>query len=221
MGIIDRIFRKPAGPVTPQSLGIEGRAPELRGITGWINSEPLTMAGLRGKAVLVDFWTYSCVNCVRTLPYVNAWHEGYKDKGLVIIGVHTPEFEFEHDRSNVEAAVARFGISYPVAIDNDYATWKAYKNRYWPAHYFIDVKGNIRYQHFGEGGYDHSEGVIRALLQEIGSPAQNVNAGAGVSTDVDLARIGTPETYLGFQRVEYLGSPESVRKDVAQRYTSV
>ncbi|HTK04208.1 MAG TPA: thioredoxin family protein [Candidatus Eisenbacteria bacterium] len=221
MGILDRLFRKPGGPVTPQSLGVEGRAPEFKGLSGWINTPPLTMSGLRGSVVLVDFWTYSCVNCVRTLPYVRAWHEAYKDKGLVIIGVHTPEFEFERDRANVEAAVKRFGITYPVAVDNDYAVWNAYKNRYWPAHYFIDVRGDIRSQHFGEGGYDHSEQVIRALLQEKGSPAQDIDAGAGVSSDVDLERIGTPETYLGFQRQEYLGSPESVRKGVAQQYTSI
>ncbi|HTM68590.1 MAG TPA: thioredoxin family protein [Candidatus Binatia bacterium] len=221
MSFLDRLFRKPAGPVTPQSLAVEGRAPEFAGIASWLNSAPLTMAGLRGKVVLVDFWTYSCVNCVRTLPYVQAWHRAYKDKGLVVVGVHTPEFEFEHDFANVETAVKRFGIEYPVAVDNDYAMWNAYKNRYWPAHYFIDVRGDVRYQHFGEGGYGHSEEVIKALLMEAGRPSPETDAAQDVPSDTDFARIGTPETYLGFQRLEYLGSPEGVRKDEPKRYTAV
>lgn len=221
MGFLDRFLRKPQGPMSPQSLPIEAKAPEFKGLTGWINSAPLTLASLAGKVVLVDFWTYSCINCVRTIPYVRAWHDAYKERGLVIIGVHTPEFDFEKDRANVEAAVARFGIAYPVALDNDYAMWNAYRNHYWPAHYFIDAKGNIRYQHFGEGGYDHSEAVINALLEEAGAARDGRDVSKSIESDIDFGKIGTPETYLGFARMEYLGSPESVRKDAVQRYSTV
>lgn len=221
MGFLDRFLRKPEGPMSPQSLPIEAKAPEFKGLAGWINSEPLTLAGLAGKVVLLDFWTYSCINCIRTLPYVKGWHDAYKDRGLAIIGVHTPEFDFEKDRANVEAAVRKFGIAYPVALDNDYAMWNAYRNHYWPAHYFIDAQGNIRYQHFGEGGYDHSEAVINALLEEAGAARDGRDVSKKIDTDIDFGKIGTPETYLGFARIEYLGSPESVRKDAAQRYSAV
>jgi len=141
-----------------------GRAPELAGITAWLNSGPLTLAALRGKVVLVDFWTYACVNCIRTLPHLADWHEKYKDKGLVIIGVHTPEFPFERSTHNVEAAIRRHGIKYPVAQDNRYATWKAYGNQYWPASYLIDRNGRIVYKRFGEGYYHETEIAIRSLL---------------------------------------------------------
>lgn len=141
-----------------------GPAPEFSGINKWLNSEPLTMASLRGKVVLVDFWTYSCINCLRTLPFVTKWYDRYRDKGLVVIGVHTPEFPFERETPNVETAIKRSAIHYPVAQDNRYATWKAYDNQYWPASYLVDRKGKIVLKHFGEGGYGEMESAIRQLL---------------------------------------------------------
>jgi thiol-disulfide isomerase/thioredoxin len=141
-------------------------APEFTGIEKWLNSEPLAMQQLRGKVVLVDFWTYTCINCIRTLPYVKSWHEKYKDQGLVIVGVHTPEYPFERSTDNVKTAIKRFGITYPVAQDNKYATWRAYSNKYWPAVYLINKKGQIVYTHFGEGSYQETEAKIRALLAE-------------------------------------------------------
>jgi thiol-disulfide isomerase/thioredoxin len=141
-------------------------APEITGIEKWLNSEPLTLQQLRGKVVLVDFWTYTCINCIRTLPYVKSWHEKYKDKGLVVIGAHTPEFPYERSTENVMEALKRFDIKYPVAQDNRYATWEAYKNRYWPATYLINKKGQVVYLHYGEGRYEETEAAIRALLAE-------------------------------------------------------
>lgn len=140
------------------------QAPELAQINQWLNSPPLTLAGLRGKVVLVDFWTYSCINCLRTLPYVTSWHAKYKDQGLVVIGVHTPEYAFERKTANVETALKRFGIQYPVAQDNQYGTWKAYNNQYWPAAYLIDRTGKVVLTHFGEGGYEEMEAAIKRLL---------------------------------------------------------
>lgn len=140
------------------------QAPELTHIEQWLNSPPLTMAGLRGKVVLVDFWTYSCINCLRTLPYVTKWHAKYKDQGLVVLGVHTPEYAFERKTSNVQTAIKRYNIQYPVAQDNEYGTWKAYNNQYWPAAYLIDRGGKIVLTHFGEGGYDEMEAAIKRLL---------------------------------------------------------
>ena len=141
-------------------------APEFTGIDKWLNSQPLSMQGLRGKVVLVDFWTYTCINCIRTLPHVKRWHEKYKDQGLVVVGVHTPEYPFERSTANVQAAIKRFGIPYAVAQDNRYATWEAYSNRYWPAVYLIDKRGRIVYTHFGEGAYQETEAKIQALLGE-------------------------------------------------------
>lgn len=139
-------------------------APEFTGISHWINSEPLKMEELRGKVVLVEFWTYSCINCIHVMPYVKQWHESYQDKGLVVVGVHTPEYGYERKTANVESAVRRFGIKYPVAQDNRYQTWNAYGNRYWPALYLIDKDGRVVYQHFGEGDYARTEAVIQQLL---------------------------------------------------------
>jgi len=192
--------------------------PEFVGITDWLNSEPLTRETLRGKVVLIDFWTYSCVNCLRTLPHLIAWHQNYADRGLVIVGVHTPEFEFETERSNVEAAVKKFGIEYPVALDTGRTTWNAYRNRYWPAHYFIDRAGKIRYHHFGEGGYRHSEQVIRALLQEDGGDLP-IWTDTDAADRVDIRDVGSPETYLGYERQELLGSPEPVRLGGVRSYS--
>ena len=149
-----------AAPVAPMT------APEFTGIQQWLNSEPLTLRQLRGKVVLVDFWTYTCINCIRTLPYVKSWHEKYKDQGLVVVGVHTPEYPFERSTDNVKTAIKRFGITYPVAQDNQYATWSAYNNQYWPAVYLVDKQGKVVYQHFGEGAYAATEAKIRTLLAE-------------------------------------------------------
>lgn len=157
-----------------ESLPVEGAMPPLATGGLWINSAPLTREALRGKVVLVDFWTYSCINCQRTLPYVRDWHAKYRDRGLVVIGVHTPEFAYEKDADNVRRAVAKLGISYPVALDNDYANWRAYGNQYWPAFYFVDAQGRIRRRHFGEGEYERNEAAIRQLLAEA-----RQGAGAG------------------------------------------
>ena len=180
-----------------------GQAPDFKGIDGWINSKPLALASLRGKVVLVDFWTYSCINCLRTLPYVERWYETYRKAGLVVVGVHTPEFAFEHVRSNVERAVSSLGISYPVALDNGYGTWTAWGNRYWPAKYFVDRSGHVRYAHFGEGEYERIEAVIRTLLAEKTLP-KPVSASIRDQTPNGLI---TPETYLGSARLErFVGS---------------
>ncbi|PIE19286.1 MAG: hypothetical protein CSA64_05255 [Arachnia propionica] len=177
-------------------------APELTGITDWLNSEPLTLAQLRGNVVLVDFWTYSCINCIRTQEYLNAWYDAYHDDGFEIIGVHAPEFAFEKLPENVRNAIAEAKIKYPVALDNDFATWQAYSNRYWPAKYLIDRDGNIRYVHFGEGDYDETENAIRALLGESGPAAEQP------SDPMRHTPGQSPETYLGTERASgFRGSP--------------
>ena len=201
---------------------IEGQIPELAGATGWLNSMPLTRASLRGKVVVFDFWTYSCINCLRSIPYVNAWYQHYKDSGLVIIGVHSPEFAFEKDTENVRMAVQRFGISYPVALDSNMALWKAFNNRFWPAHYFVDAQGNIRGHHFGEGKYARSERTIRKLLEEAGAknlpePLDDA-AGQGVSAAADMANVASPETYLGFARAKNFQSPGSFARNTVKAY---
>lgn len=155
-----------AATLTAVAAPMATTAPEFTGIQQWLNSEPLSMGQLRGKVVLVDFWTYTCINCIRTLPYVKSWHEKYKDQGLVVVGVHTPEYPFERSTDNVKTAIKRFGITYPVAQDNKYATWSAYNNQYWPAVYLIDKQGKVVYQHFGEGAYASTEAKIRTLLAE-------------------------------------------------------
>ena len=186
-----------------------GPAPELAGVTGWLNTvggKPLSLAALRGRVVVLDFWTYSCVNCLRTLPYLEAWDTAYRGDGLTIVGVHTPEFAFEREAANVRRAVRDLGVRYPVAQDNDYATWHAYANRYWPAKYFVDRRGHVRFVHFGEGEYERSEQVIRTLLAEDGkAPGRGaVVQGAVTASGPHL----TPETYLGFLRLDrYVGSP--------------
>lgn len=177
-------------------------APELQGIQEWINSDPLTLEKLKGKVVLVDFWTYSCINCIRTQPYLNAWYDRYHDQGLEIIGVHAPEFAFEKVPANVHDAVQKAGISYPVALDNDYGTWNAYDNRYWPAKYLIDKDGHVRYTHFGEGEYDTTEQAIRDLLDAKGETTH-------VSVEGTATHGQSPETYLGTARAEgYEGTPQ-------------
>jgi cytochrome c biogenesis protein CcdA/thiol-disulfide isomerase/thioredoxin len=192
-------------------LPVEGSLPDLSGAVQWLNSPALTTEQLKGKVVLVDFWTYSCINCLRSLPYVNAWAKKYRDQGLVVIGVHAPEFAFERDVNNVTKAVHDLGIHYPVALDNDYAIWRGFNNQYWPAHYFVDAKGQIRYHHFGEGDYAHSEQVIQQLLSEAGN--KNVSKDVvvadakGVQASADDAEMNSPETYLGFERTENFASP--------------
>lgn len=194
-----------------------GQAPEFVGIEKWLNTDsPLTLDGLRGKVVLIDFWTYSCINCIRTLPYVTGWYEKYKDQGFVVIGVHTPEFAFEKKTMNVVDAMARYKISYPVAQDNNYGTWRAYGNRYWPAHYLVDTEGRIREYHFGEGNYKETEQAIQSLLEEAGR-----KAGTDTLKIVGDApgRSQTPETYLGNARMERFLSPERVTGE-AQMFTA-
>ncbi|MCS2172995.1 cytochrome c biogenesis protein DipZ [Scandinavium sp. TWS1a] len=196
-----------------------GVMPSLNGAVQWLNSPPLTAESLRGKVVLVDFWTYSCINCLRTLPYVKAWAEKYRDQGLVVIGVHSPEFAFERDINNVTKESKKLGITYPIAIDNNFGIWQAFNNQYWPAHYFIDAKGHIRYMHFGEGNYAESERVIQELLRQAG--AQNVNdklanvAGKGVEQSASGMNDISPETYLGYQRAENFASGRLNNDEVA------
>jgi thiol-disulfide isomerase/thioredoxin len=174
-------------------------APDFAGIAHWINSPPLQMRRLRGKVVLVDFWAYSCINCLRTLPYVTRWYDSYKDRGLVVVGVHTPEFAFEKNIANVDDAVERFGIHYPVAMDNDSATWNAWQNRYWPAEYLVDRHGDVVMHHFGEGHYAETENAIRKLL---GLPPLDTTA-----ADPDLAGVKSPEMYFGSARLANLANP--------------
>ena len=203
------------------ALPIEGELPSLDGATSWLGSAPLTPDALRGKVVLIDFWTYSCINCIRALPFVRAWYEHYKDHGLVVIGVHTPEFAFEKVERNVRDAIARFDVHYPVALDNDYAVWKAFHNRYWPAHYFIDAQGRIRGHHFGEGEYDRSEQLIRTLLVDAGArdlPAPIGNVASGGIEQAAGGVVGSPETYVGYARAERFASPGGAVPDAVHAY---
>jgi cytochrome c biogenesis protein CcdA/thiol-disulfide isomerase/thioredoxin len=186
------------------NLGELAKVPELVGINTWLNSAPLTMSELRGKVVLIDFWTYSCINCIRTLPYIKKWYDTYKDKGFVVIGVHTPEFEFEKNKNNVAAAVKRLNINYPVALDNDYKTWLAFNNMYWPAHYLVDQNGIIRSVHFGEGGYKETENEIRELLGLAPLKGQDAK-----ETRLPM----TPETYLGYDRGDSYASGITLEND--------
>lgn len=211
---------KPA-VTAPKALPIEGMFPALAGATTWLNSEPLTAEQLKGKVVLVDFWTYSCINCLRSIPYVRAWAEKYKDQGLVVIGVHAPEFAFEKQVDNVKKAVADLKVGYPVAVDNDYAVWRAFKNQYWPAHYFIDAQGRIRGHHFGEGDYDQSERIIQQLLAEAGKTvtADMVSVKAnGAQAASDEGDVQSPETYIGAERAEHFVSPGGVVADARHVY---
>jgi thiol-disulfide isomerase/thioredoxin len=188
------------------------KMPDLSGAVSWLNSPPLDRAQLKGKVVLIDFWTYSCINCLRSLPYLQAWHEKYKDSGLVVIGVHTPEFPFETDPGNIQKALRRFGVTFPVAVDSRHAIWNAFDNNSWPAHYFIDATGRIRFRHLGEGEYDRSEQWIVQLLQERNGsqpmPARNAAIQAeGIQAAADWGEMASPETYLGFERAERFASP--------------
>jgi thiol-disulfide isomerase/thioredoxin len=183
-----------------------GRAPEFTGIEKWLNSDPVLMAELKGKVVLVDFWTYSCINCIRTLPYITKWHDTYKDQGLVVVGVHTPEFAFEKVTSNVENAIKRFKINYPVAQDNNYRTWSAYSNQFWPAEYLIDREGKIVYTHFGEGKYEVTENAIRQLLGLPGGIT------AEPAEPIAQNRAKTQEIYFGLDRLQSLANKGQATK---------
>jgi cytochrome c biogenesis protein CcdA/thiol-disulfide isomerase/thioredoxin len=201
---LDRLIGREHGEASEEGLRDFGPAPEFTGISSWLNARPQTMAGLRGKVVLIDFWTYSCVNCLRTLPFLRGWDQAYRDDGLRIVGVHTPEFAFEHELDNIRGAVDRLGIHYAVAVDNDYGTWNAWGNRYWPAKYLIDRNGHVRYVHFGEGAYAETERVIRGLLAE--RPAASALVSAAIAEAMP-SREATPETYLGHQRLMGLANP--------------
>jgi thiol-disulfide isomerase/thioredoxin len=208
------------------------KAPEFDKVTGYINTKPINLSDLKGKVVLVDFWTYSCINCIRTIPYLIDWNEKYADKGLVIVGVHAPEFEFEKNIDNVKAAVEKFGIKYPIIQDNDKGTWNAYENRYWPQKYIVDNEGFIRYDHIGEGGYAETEKVIQSLLQERTAqlgldsslPSTN-NTGTETTTpenvqSVDFSKINSPERYFGYQFARApLGNPEGFKPDQTVNYS--
>jgi thiol-disulfide isomerase/thioredoxin len=203
-------------------LPIEGALPDLGGATGWLNSEPLTPAGLRGKVVVVQFCTFSCVNWLRTLPYVRAWAGKYQDDGLVVIGVHSPEFPFEHEVEKVRPALAAMGVDYSIAMDNDFAIWRAFRNQAWPALYFVDAEGRIRHHRFGEEDYERSERVIQQLLAEAGQDVRHpdlvsVEPG-GVELAADWDTLGSPETYVGYARATGFASPGGVDPDRGRRY---
>jgi thiol-disulfide isomerase/thioredoxin len=202
-------------------LPVEGHLPGLDGATGWLNSPPLTPEELRGKVVLVDFWTYTCINWLRTLGYVRAWHEKYKDQGLVVIGVHTPEFPFERDVDNVREAVVDMNVEYPVALDPDYEVWEAFANRYWPAVYIADVEGRIRHHHFGEGGYEECERVVQRLLRDGGETVGEDLVSVvpdGLEAQADWSNLKSPETYLGYLQAENFASPGGAEPDERRGY---
>jgi thiol-disulfide isomerase/thioredoxin len=205
-------------------LPVEGQLPSLAGASGWLNSPPLTAMDLRGRVVLVNFWTYTCINWLRQLPYLRAWAEKYQGGGLVVLGVHTPEFDVEHDLDNVRRAVTELRVDYPVAIDNDYAIWDAFNNRYWPALYFVDAHGRIRHHRFGEGDYEQSEAIIQRMLTEagtgrIGHELVSVDAG-GVEAAADWDSLWSPENYLGYGRTENFASSNGAVLDTPHGYAA-
>jgi thiol-disulfide isomerase/thioredoxin len=205
-------------------LPVEGHLPGFDGATGWVNSPPLTAAELRGRVVLVNFWTYTCINWLRTLPYVRAWADRYADHGLTVIGVHTPEFDFEHDLANVRQQVKDLGVDYPVAIDNDYAVWTAFDNHYWPACYFVDAQGQLRHHRFGEGDYEMSEMVLQQLLIEAGEGGTDQDLvsvdATGVEAAADWASLRSPENYLGYERTDNFVSPNGSILDASYAYAA-
>jgi thiol-disulfide isomerase/thioredoxin len=205
-------------------LRSEGRLPQFSGATGWLNSPPLTTDELRGKVVLVDFWTYTCINWLRTLGYVRAWSEKYADHGLVTVGVHTPEFPFERDVDNVRQAAKDMRVEYPVALDSDYAIWEAFSNRYWPAVYIADADGRIRHHHFGEGGYEECERIVQQLLNEAGDDGIPddlvVVADDGFEAQADWSNLESPETYLGYGQAQHFASPGGAERDEPRTYVA-
>lgn len=204
-------------------LPIEGQLASFSGATGWLNSEPLTPADLRGYVVLVDFWTFTCVNWLRTFPYVRAWAQKYRDKGLLVIGVHTPEFPFEGDIDNVRKQAKALGVEYPIAVDTNYGVWRAFDNNYWPAVYVADAMGRIRSHHFGEGAYEMSEMIVQQLLADAGFSGFSDDLVAvqpeGTQVAADLSTLESGETYTGYQQAEGFASPENVVPDRPQPYT--
>ena len=201
---------------------MEGHAPSFAGATGWLNAPPVEMADLRGNVVVVDFCTYTCINWIRTLPFVRAWDERYRDEGLALIGIHTPEFSFEHDTENIRTALRQMNVTWPIAIDNDYALWEAFANHYWPALYFIDATGRIRHHRFGEGDYEGSELVIQQLLTEAGGtgiePGFVAADGKGPEAEADWDNLESRETYLGYGQTTGFVSPGSLVPDVGHAY---
>jgi thiol-disulfide isomerase/thioredoxin len=208
----------------PAPLSVEGHLPGFDGATGWLNSAPLTATDLRGKVVLVDFWTYTCINWLRTLGYVRAWAERYEDQGLLVVGVHTPEFPFEHDVENVRQAAKDMRVGYPIALDSDYAVWRAFSNRYWPAVYIADAQGRIRHHQFGEGGYEECERVIQQLLREAGGEGigdELVSVAAeGFEAQADWTNLESPETYLGYEQAQNFASPDGAEFDEPRTYVA-
>jgi thiol-disulfide isomerase/thioredoxin len=207
-----------AAAILTTAAGAQQMLPDLSGATSWLNSPPLNRSQLKGKVVLIDFWTYSCINCLRSLPYLRAWDEQYRASGLVIIGVHTPEFDFEKDPANIQKALRKFGITYPVAVDSQHRIWSAFHNQYWPAHYFIDATGKVRFHHFGEGDYEESEQWIQKLLKERNGPRQSSPAPTslranGAEVAADGSALGSPETYIGYSRAERFASPGGLQAD--------
>ena len=203
-------------------LAVEGEFPDLGGATAWLNSEPLTPAGLRGRVVVVQFCTYSCVNWLRTLPYIRAWAQKYRDRGLMVVGAHSPEFPFEHDVEKVRPALEAMGVDYPIAMDNEFAVWRAFDNDAWPALYFIDAEGRIRHHHLGEEDYERSERVIQQLLAEAGSDdldrelvSPEISA---IEAPADWQTLGSPETYVGYERAERFVSPDRMLPDQPRAY---
>jgi thiol-disulfide isomerase/thioredoxin len=206
------------------SLGDEGDMPGLDGAIGWLNSGPLSRKTLRGKVVLVNFWTYTCINSLRPLPYVKTWSAKYKDAGLVVLGVHTPEFSFEHEPKNVEDAVRKLNVVFPVAIDSRYGIWQSFNNQAWPAQYLVDARGRIRYHHFGEGDYGEIERVIQELLRESGATGiasgTTSVSGVGIEAAPDWTEERSPETYIGYRQAQNFASSEKVHENSIQVYTA-
>jgi thiol-disulfide isomerase/thioredoxin len=206
------------------SLGDEGAMPDLDGAIGWLNSTPLSRKTLRGKVVLVNFWTYTCINSLRPLPYVKTWAAKYKDAGLVVLGVHTPEFSFEHEPKNVEDAVLKLNVVFPVAIDSRYGIWQSFNNQAWPAQYLVDARGRIRYHHFGEGDYGDIERVIQELLRENGAAGLASGttsvSGVGIEAAPDWTEERSPETYIGYRQAQNFASSEKVHENSIQVYTA-
>jgi thiol-disulfide isomerase/thioredoxin len=205
-------------------LPVEGELRSFGGAVGWLNSEPVTRTGLQGRVVLVDFWTYTCINWIRTLPYLRAWADRYADHGLAVVGVHTPEFAFEHNLENVRQAATDMRVEYPIAIDNEYAIWRAFDNHYWPALYIADERGRIRHHQFGEGDYAQSEMVVQQLLGQagfggIGRELVTVEA-PGVEAPADWASLRSPETYVGYERAENFASPGGLVPDARHVYAA-
>jgi thiol-disulfide isomerase/thioredoxin len=221
-GLLGSIAHRLAGD--PVDLPVEGHLPPFDGATGWLNSPPLTPEGLRGRVVLVDFWTYTCVNWLRTLPYVRAWATAYAEHGLTVIGAHTPEFDFEHDLDNVVAQSRALNVGYPIALDNDYGVWRAFGNHFWPAIYLADAQGRIRFHHFGEGEYAMTEMAIQQLLLDAG--ATDVDRGLatveprGLEVAADVRTLRSPETYLGYGQATGFASPDGLRENGPFDYTA-